>query len=543
MLVTITATQPPGAEWPATDLGYLLAKNPAGVQDFSHGFGRSRVFYPEAGETLCTAALYVEIDPIGLIKSRNLDSADFSLSQYVNDRPYAATSLLAGAIGQVFRTAIRGTSKDRPELAATAIPLTLHLPVVPAAEAFVTRVFEPLGWTVQATPLQLDPAFPEWGESRYCDVTLTGVQRVSDALSQLYVLLPVLDGSKHYWIDPSEVEKLLRAGEAWLPEHPDRELITRRYLGRRPTLVRSALARLAESDEVPESELDNAIDPEPTDATDRIDTTEGMDAADAAAMPTAETGTESVSGSSIVTGTATADAETGHVSLAVRRREAVIAALKDVGGRRVLDLGCGGGALLRPLLHDRHFTEIVGVDVSARALQYAARKLHLDRLPARVAERLTLKQGSLTYTDAALKGYDAAVLMEVIEHVDPPRLASLEHAVFGAARPRAVVVTTPNAEYNVRYETLEAGRMRHRDHRFEWTRAEFAAWADGVGERRGYSVEYRAVGDVDAELGAATQMVVFVEITGPASVQDAPSPTLPARLADKDVGDGVEEAK
>ena len=560
MLVTITATRPPEAEWPATDLGYLLAKNPASVQDFSHGFGRSRVFYPEADEARCTAALYLEIDPIGLIKSRNLGTADFSLSQYVNDRPYAATSLLAGAIGQVFRTAIRGTSKDRPELAATAIPLALHLPVVPAAEAFIARMFEPLGWTVQATPLPLDPAFPEWGESRYCDVTLTGVQRVSDALSQLYVLLPVLDGSKHYWIDPSEVEKLLRAGEAWLPEHPDRELITRRYLGRRPTLVRSALARLAESDEVPESELDNAIDPEPTDAAEgtyAADATnltgvvggagaaDAADAADAAAM--AEAGTESVSGSAIATATpssvAEAETETGRASLAARRREAVIAALKDVGGRRVLDLGCGGGALLRPLLHDRHFTEIVGVDVSARALQYAARKLHLDRLPAQVAERLTLKQGSLTYTDAALKGYDAAVLMEVIEHVDPPRLASLEHAVFGAARPRAVVVTTPNAEYNVRYETLEAGRMRHRDHRFEWTRAEFAAWADGVGERRGYSVEYRAVGDVDAELGPATQMAVFVEITGPASAQDAPSPTLPGRPADKGVGDGVEEAK
>src|SRR6185312_12412824 len=133
MLVTITATRPPDAEWPATDLGFLLAKNPATVQSFSHGFGRSRVFYPEADEARCTAALYLEIDPIGLIKSRNLDSADFSLSQYVNDRPYAATSLLAGAIGQVFRTAIRGTSKDRPELAAIALPLTLRLPVVPAA--------------------------------------------------------------------------------------------------------------------------------------------------------------------------------------------------------------------------------------------------------------------------------------------------------------------------------------------------------------------------------------------------------------------------
>ena len=489
MLVTITTAPPDGADWPATDLGYLLAKNPATVQEFSHGFGRSRVFYPEATAERCTAALYLEIDPIGLIKTRNLDSADFSLSQYVNDRPYAATSLLAGAIGQVFRTAIRGASKDRPELAATAIPLTLRLPAVAAGPAFIEQVFAPLGWSVTATPLPLDPAFPSWGDSRYCELTLDGVARVSDALSQLYVLLPVLDGSKHYWIDPSEVEKLLRAGEAWLTGHPDRELITRRYLGRRPGLVRSALARLAESDEVPEDELDNAV-AEEDGAEDGVE----IDAAPGTPAPVPAA---------------------PRVSLAVARREAVLQALKDVGARRVLDLGCGGGALLRPLLHDRYFTEIVGVDVSVRALQYAARKLSLDRQPEQLAARLTLKQGSLTYTDASLKGYDAAVLMEVVEHVDPPRLASLEHAVFEAARPRAVVVTTPNAEYNVRYETLDAGRFRHRDHRFEWTREQFAAWASGVAERRGYTVEFRPVAneEVDPEFGPATQMAVFHEGT------------------------------
>jgi 3' terminal RNA ribose 2'-O-methyltransferase Hen1 len=467
MLVTITATRPAGADWPATDLGYLLAKNPNRVQSFEHAFGRSQVFYPRADEAACTVALLLEIDPISLVRSRNLDSADFSLSQYVNDRPYAASSLLASALGQVFRTAIRGASKERPLLAATALPLTVRLPAVPAAAQLIERLFAPLGWQVAAEPIALDPAFPDWGESRYCDVTLTGGQRLSDALSQLYVLLPVLDGSKHYWISAEEVDKLLRAGEAWLPGHPDRELITRRYLGKRPTLVRTALARLAESDEVDESELDNAVEPEPE--TER------------------------------------------KLSLAAHRRDAVLAALKDVGGKRVLDLGCGGGALLHALLHDRYFTEVVGVDVSVRALQYAARRLHLDRQPEMVARRLTLKQGSLTYTDAALKGYDAAVLMEVVEHVDAPRLGALEHAVFGAARPAAVVVTTPNAEYNVLYETLEAGRMRHRDHRFEWTRAQFADWARRVGATHGYAVEYRPVGDIDAEHGPSTQMAVFTD--------------------------------
>ena len=473
MLVTITAHRPDGAAWPASDLGYLLAKHPDRVQSFDHAFGRSRVFYPEVGEAVCTAALLLEVDPIELVRTRKLESADFSLGQYVNDRPYAASSLLAAAIGQVFRTAIRGVSKERPELASTPLPLTVSLPVVPASPALVTRLFAPLGWEVEATAIALDPAFPDWGDSRYCAVSLRGTPLLADALSQLYVLLPVLDGAKHYWIAPDEVDKLLRAGDSWLPGHPDRELITRRYLGRRPTLVRTALARLAERDEVAESELDNAVQSEE-------EAQEGP-------------------------------AEARRVSLAERRREAVLAALGDVGARRVLDLGCGGGALLQPLLRDQRFTEIVGVDVSARALQYAARKLHLDRLPERVAGRLTLKQGSLTYTDAALKGYDAAVLMEVIEHVDPPRLNALEHAVFGAAKPAAVIVTTPNVEFNVRYEGLEAGRMRHRDHRFEWTRAEFSAWAQRVAARYGYRVEYRPVGELDDEVGPSTQMAVFTQ--------------------------------
>jgi 2-polyprenyl-3-methyl-5-hydroxy-6-metoxy-1,4-benzoquinol methylase len=514
MLVTLTATRPDGAAWPASDLGFLLAKNPARVQTFQHAFGRSRVFYPVARDEVCTAALMLEIDPVSLVRSRNLDSADFSLSQYVNDRPYAAGSLLAAALGQVFRTAIRGVSKDRPELAATPLPLEVRLPAAPAGADLVERMFAPLGWAVDARPIPLDPAFPDWGESRYCDVTLVGAKTVSETLSQLYVLLPVLDGSKHYWVAPDEVDKLLRAGQDWLRGHPDRNLIARRYLARRSGLVRSALARLAEVDDAAETELDNAIDPERLEEAELLEAeTETESAVSAPAPAAAVTDTVDSVDAGNTADTVTNDVESDdpgpHKNLATLRREAVHAALKDVGGARVLDLGCGGGALLGVLLRDGYFTEIVGVDVSVSALKYAARKLRLDRQPERVARRLTLKQGALTYTDASLKGYDAAALMEVVEHVDPPRLGALEHAVFGAARPGAVVVTTPNAEYNVRYENLEAGRMRHRDHRFEWTREEFSAWAGRVGAEHGYSVEYRPVGEADPELGPPTQMAVF----------------------------------
>ncbi|KOG88615.1 methyltransferase type 12, partial [Streptomyces varsoviensis] len=324
---------------------------------------------------------------------------------------------------------------------------------------------------VTAEPVALDERFPEWGDSRYVRLVLEGEQRLADALRQLYVLLPVLDGAKHYWVAPDEVDKLLRSGEGWLENHPEQRLITSRYLARRDRLTRDALerlelARLAEADGSELEELDNAVDEE-------------------------------------------SDTEEKPVPLAVQRREAFLGELRAAKAARVLDLGCGQGQLVAALLKEAQFTEIVGVDVSMRALKAAARRLRLERMSERQAARVRLLQGSLAYTDSRLKGYDAAVLSEVIEHVDPPRLPALEYAVFGAARPGTVLVSTPNVEYNVRWETLPAGHVRHGDHRFEWTRAEFRAWAEGVAERHGYAVEFRPVGPDDPEVGPPTQLAVF----------------------------------
>ncbi|WP_280394179.1 3' terminal RNA ribose 2'-O-methyltransferase Hen1 [Nocardia brasiliensis] len=488
MLLTITCTPPDGAAWPATDLGFLLHKNPDRVQAFEQSYGTAHVVYPEATAERCTAALLLEIDPIRLVRGRSRGTPDFSLGQYVNDRPYAASSLLSVAIGAVFRTALHGRCTLRPELAQTALPLRLELPAVPCkgGAEVAERMFAPLGWTVTATPLPLDPAFPDWGDSHHLRLALTGTMRLADALSHLYVLLPVLDGAKHYWLAADEVDKLIRAGEGWLAEHPERAWITRRYLARRQSLVRAALARLAEVDEVEPEELD-AVE-------------EGPAPANPEPAQYASAGPGSVGAEETAPRTP---------SLAVARRAAVIAALHEVGAGRVLDLGCGEGVLLRELLADKAFGEIVGVDVSMRALHIAERRLRLDRLPERVAARLTLRQGALTYTDAELRGYDAAVLMEVIEHVDPPRLGALEHAVFAAAAPRAVLVTTPNAEFNVRYESLPAGKFRHADHRFEWTRAEFESWAARVAAAHGYAVRFVPIGPLDPAVGAPTQMAVF----------------------------------
>ncbi|MGW1895526.1 3' terminal RNA ribose 2'-O-methyltransferase Hen1 [Streptomyces sp. NPDC002004] len=551
MFLTITATGTP--DRPASDLGFLLHKHPDNAHTRSTSHGTAHVFYPEASVERCTAALLLEVDPVALVrrgKGKGRGGApDASLAQYVNDRPYAASSLLAVALGKVFSSALKGRCEARPELPARALPLHVEVPALPArgGPGLVRRLFEPLGWTVTAEPVALDVRFPEWGESRYVRLVMTGELTLAQALNHLYVLLPVLDDAKHYWVSEDEVDKLLRAGEGWLAAHPEQKVITSRYLSRRWGLARAAterleLLRLAETDDSEVEEIDNAVDetmdPEagtgaptgtddgPGTRTDGITGTvpagSGAPVAGAGASPqTAAGAAASVAGAAgsgapvagaADTGAAVAaatEAEGRPVSLAEQRRDAILAALRDSGAARVLDLGCGQGQLVQALLKDARFSEVVGVDVSVRALTIAARRLHLDRMGERQAARVKLFQGSLTYTDKRLEGYDAAVLSEVIEHVDLPRLPALEYAVFGAARPTTVLVTTPNVEYNVRWESLPAGHVRHGDHRFEWRRDEFRAWAGAVAERHGYHVEFRPVGPDDPEVGPPTQMAVF----------------------------------
>ena len=464
----------------ATDLGFLLHKHPDRVQRFEQSFGTAHVFYPDAGERRCTAALLLDVDPVKLVRTRGRSTPDFSLGQYVNDRPYAASSLLASAMANVFRTAMRGRCDLRPELAETPIPLEVVLPALPCRGGArqAERYFGPLGWDVSAEPVPLDPEFAEWGDSRYVTLTLTGTLRLADALNQLYVLLPVLDDAKHYWLAPDEVDKLIRSGEGWLAAHPDRTTITRRYLANRRGLVRTALGRLADAEDATEEALDPAqVEEEP--------------AAGEGEPPAEET-------------------EEKSVPLAEQRMESVVQALHDENARRVIDLGCGSGKLLSRLAKDAFFSEVSGTDVSHRALSHAWRRLRWDKKPRREDDRVRdVFQGALTYADERFRGYEGAVLMEVVEHVDPPRLAAVERVVFGDAAPRVVVVTTPNAEHNVRYEGLAPGAMRHPDHRFEWTRAEFRAWAARVASAHGYRVRYVPVGADDPEVGAPTQMGVF----------------------------------
>jgi 3' terminal RNA ribose 2'-O-methyltransferase Hen1 len=450
-------------------LGYLLHKSPFRLHSFEQVFGKAHVFYPETTPERCTAALLLEIDPIGLVRNRRGPSGEaHALEQYVNDRPYAASSFLSVAIARTFGTAMSGKSKERQELADAPLPLEARITVLPCrgGENLLRRLFEPLGYEVTAVRHPLDEKFSEWGESPYFSVALKATIRLSDLLTHLYVLIPVLDDDKHYWVGDAEVEKLLRHGEGWLREHPERELITNRYLKHQKRLAREALSRLIGDEEPAADEL-------------------------------AETHTREE------------EAIEKPISLAEQRIGAVIAALRSSGAKRVLDLGCGEGRLLRELLKDRAFVEIVGMDVSHRALEIASQKLRLEDLPTMQKDRIRLIHGSLTYRDKRLSGYDAATVVEVIEHQDPARLAAFERVLFEFARPQTTVVTTPNVEYNVTFGTLPAGKMRHKDHRFEWTRAEFQSWSNTIAARFGYSARFLPIGPEDPIVGSPTQMGIF----------------------------------
>jgi 3' terminal RNA ribose 2'-O-methyltransferase Hen1 len=462
MLLTITTTHQP-----ASDLGYLLHKHPDRCQSFELSFGRAHVFYPEVATERCSACLLLDVDPIGIVRGKKA-SASLLLAQYVNDRPYAATSFMSVAIAQVFGSALQGRCKDRPGLADTSIPLSARIDVLPVrgGERFLRNVFEPLGYALEAIRCPLDERFPEWGESPYFAVTVQKTTTLADLLTHLYVLIPVFDNGKHYWIGEDEMEKLLAKGEGWLAGHPEKEEITRRYLKFQPSLFRQALARLVQEEEPQEAEDDSRAE-QPEDALEK------------------------------------------PLSLNDQRLGSVIAALRASAAKRVLDLGCGEAKLIRELLKEKQFEEVVGLDVSIRSLEVAQRRLKLERLPSKQAERVKLIHGSLMYRDKRLEGFDAAAVVEVVEHLDPPRLSAFERVLFEFAKPRTVVLTTPNREYNVKWETLGAGRFRHPDHRFEWTRQEFQDWATGIATRFGYTVRFVAVGPEDEMLGPPTQMGVF----------------------------------
>jgi 3' terminal RNA ribose 2'-O-methyltransferase Hen1 len=445
----------------ASDLGYLLHKHPANVHTSTLTFGEATVFYPDSPEEECTAVLLVEINTIDLVRSKGARQANWALGQYVNDRPFVASSFLSTAISRIFGTALNGTCQKRPELVDQELDLTARLPAFPApgGQAQLERLFAPLGYktTCKATPL--DSNFPDWGESHYQDLTLRKTCTLQSLLQHLFVLIPVFDRQKHYWVGQEEIEKLLSKGEDWLQDHPERDCIVTRYLKFQRGLTRQALAQLTPEIEDSEAEEEPEVEKK--------------------------------------------------ISLHSLRLDRVTDIVKSLTPASVLDLGCGEGKLLHRLLKNTSIPKITGMDVDSRSLEIAQERLVI-RPRGRYDKRLTLIQGSLIYRDARLAGHEVATLVEVIEHLDPPRLEALSRVVFECARPSHIIVTTPNIEYNVLFEGMKPGQLRHRDHRFEWTRAEFETWAHKVAKTHNYQVTFEPLGAEHPDHGAPSQLAHFL---------------------------------
>ena len=338
-----------------------------------------------------------------------------------------------------------------------------------AARRSCTTIFGPLGYEIEAVRYPLDEKFAEWGPSPYYSVTLSKTTTLSELLTHLYVLIPVFDNFKHYYVGQEELEKLLKHGEGWLASHP-------KAGSNHPSLPEASAQPCPAG---PWHGLPNRTTSPPRNWP----------------RPAPKVGRRSLE---------------KPISLNEQRLGEVVAALKASGAKRVLDLGCGEGKLLRELLKEKQFEEIVGMDVAVRALEIAKDRLRLDDLPPRQKDRIRLLHGSLMYRDKRLAGFEAAAVVEVVEHLDPPRLAAFERVVFEFARPGTVVLTTPNREYNV---DVADPRCRGLSPRGSPVRVELGrssrpgrrAWRDGSATRS----SSRRSGRNTPNLGSPTQMGVF----------------------------------
>ncbi|MCL2186405.1 MAG: 3' terminal RNA ribose 2'-O-methyltransferase Hen1 [Treponema sp.] len=465
MLLTITCT---GEN--ASAISFLLYKNPYRPQKFELGYGSAYVFYPELSDKKTAAALLLDINPVNLARgkegSSNFVCAPSGLFDYVNDRPYVSSSFMSVAISSVFRTAMSGRADEYQQLSDSLLNLEAVITMLPCRSdtAMLNRVFEPLGYEVKIDSFNSDDNFPDWGESKYVNLTIKGNVRLRDLLKHIYILIPVFDKQKHYWIGKDEVDKLLRNAGDWLTNHPEKTFITSRYLKRLNPLVNQAFEQLVACDTQKEDNQEEDKTPQ--------------------------------------------EIKEKRLTLNAQRLGSVVAALKNCNARSVIDIGCGEGNLLRFLVREKQFENIAGADVSFLALERAAEKLKLSETEY-LKEKVNLFQSSLTYKDARFKGYDAVCIIEVIEHLDLSRLNAFERVLFEFTKPRFIILTTPNREYNVKYEYISEGKFRHNDHRFEWTREEFRSWAEKVSLKYGYTVKFSEIGEKDEVLGASTQMGVF----------------------------------
>lgn len=459
MLIAITVT---GKD--AKSLSYILGKHPDHVFIREFSAGNMTVSFPEYSDERATAALLIQVDTIGMVRGEWKGVS----ASYIDPRPYVSSSLTSVALKEAYRSSFTTKSKE-PAVAAMMereLPISVEFSSLwcKIGEEGIRTLFEPLGYSVACRELPFASDWLEGERSALFNATLTGKQTIAALLNHLYVLLPVIGKGKHYFVEEAEVAKLLQHGAGWLENHPAKERIVSRYLVHRRSLIEEALEQLAgeESDDPAEENARESEFERP-------------------------------------------------IRLQEERLQTAMAVLKtlDPPPLRIGDLGCGTGDFMRIIMDERMPAEVVGMDVSSRSIQIAEKKLRIATRPEWQRPKVSLLHGSLVYTDLRLKELDTLVLLEVIEHVDPPKLPIIEHNIFEYLKPCHVMISTPNKEYNPLFPNMEKDRFRHDDHRFEWTREEFRRWTSAIIEKYPYTVEIYPVGKQDEQAGPPTQMAVF----------------------------------
>lgn len=424
----------------ADKLSFLLHKSPDKFHEFTISSGKAYVFYPVYSPEEVCASLMIDLNPVDLTRGRE-GSSNNGIFDYVNDRPYTSSSFMTTAIAQVYSTAMSGRCKHYPNLVDVKRDFEVEITALKVLTNFeINEILEPLGYEVRYDIYKLDDEFEDWGNSKYVTLNLKINTTLSTLLKQLYVLIPVFDNNKHYYLNKDEIDKLLEKGAEWLEGHPMKEFIIRRYLNNR--YLESVL------DQTPKDKLKQTLN------TIRLNT--------------------------------------------------VAEKIKELNVDSVVDLGCGEGKLLKLIIENTNVSKVIGADIDIKSLKIASKKLKYDS----EGERLQLVQSSAVYYDKRFKDVDLICLVEVIEHIDEHRLQFVIDTVFNNYKPKNIIITTPNVEYNNVYE-MNDDDFRHDDHRFEWTRAEFEKWCNDICSEYGYKVTFNTVGEVDEKYGSSTQMGVF----------------------------------
>ena len=457
-------------------VSHLLSKNPNNVYDRTDKGVRVRMVYTTATERETEVLMHAEPDPVDLVRGT---PDGYDITQYINDREFVTSSLFCSYIRSALGTALNGKPKEA-YARWVGHPFDMELSFGPVAsdlpDRAIEELFSPLGYAVTLERDELTYTFDLKKKSTVRRIILRGQVTVQNALRQLFLLIPVLDNYKHYFISEDEIDKIKRYGEGWLDSHPLKEMIIKR------TLRFAELIRQYERQEGALSAPAEAVNAEE----DNVSTEGKGDGIDDPSL---------------------------QEDPPVRLNELRYRAITDVVAglplkRRIVDMGAGEGKLSARLAYIPGVESILAVEPSGQSRLRAMERFAKLEERSGIAAMPEPIIGSLFYFDEQLQNQDVMILCEVIEHIDAYRLNGIMDTIMNEYQPEVLLVTTPNKEYNQVY-AMERESFRHHDHRFEWTRAELAAQCEMWTKQAEYTFEIRGIGEYAEGFGQPTQLVIF----------------------------------